>query len=199
MAKFKQNYPGNIVNNKFVATPKTRHSLNPSDALPLYEVPVASQEDVDRAVNSAKIAFKTWSKVPFGERASLLLQYVDLVESNRAELENLLVREQGKPLGLAKTEFDMTLGWLRAFAAMEVKDDVLDENDERTIIQTFPAIGVCCGIVPWNWPVLLGYVNSIFRFATTSCYNLLASYSVSLQCKIKNTKLLGWEKWALPS
>jgi acyl-CoA reductase-like NAD-dependent aldehyde dehydrogenase len=107
--------------------------------------------------------------VPFEERARLLLQYVDLVESNRAELEKLLVREQGKPLGLAKTEFDMTLGWLRAFATMEIKDDVLDENDERTVIQTFPPIGVCCGIVPWNWPVLLGYVNSIFKFATTSC------------------------------
>jgi len=50
----------------------------------------------------------------------------------------------------------MTLMWLRAFATMEVKDDLLDENDERKIVQTFPPLGVCCGIVPWNWPVLLG-------------------------------------------
>ena len=139
-----------------MATAKTRHSLNPSNAQPLYEVPVATQEDVDNAVNSAKTAFKTWSKVPFEERARLLLQYADLVESNRTALEELLVKEQGKPLGLAKIEFDMMLGWFRAFATMEVKDDVLDENDERIIIQTFPPIGVCCGIVPWNWPVLLG-------------------------------------------
>ncbi|KAJ5692503.1 hypothetical protein N7462_001926 [Penicillium macrosclerotiorum] len=149
-------YPGNIINNKFVSTAKTRHSLNPSNALPLYEVPVATQEDVDAAVDAAKTAFKTWSKTSFEERAKLLLKYADLVEANRVELEKLLVKEQGKPLGLAKTEFDMALTWLRTFATMEVKDEVLDENDERTIIQTFPPIGVSCGIVPWNWPVLLG-------------------------------------------
>lgn len=39
---------------------------------------------------------------------------------------------------------------------MEIKDEVLDENDERIVYQTFPPLGVCCGIVPWNWPVLLG-------------------------------------------
>lgn len=38
---------------------------------------------------------------------------------------------------------------------MEVKDEVLDDNEDRTITQTFPPLGVCCGIVPWNWPVLL--------------------------------------------
>lgn len=102
------------------------------------------------------MAFKTWSQVPFTERAALLLKYADLVETHRVELEKLQVMEQGKPLSLAKIEFDMTLGWLRAFATMEVKDELLDENEERTITQTFPPIGVCCGIVPWNWPVLLG-------------------------------------------
>lgn len=53
----------------------------------------------------------------------------------------------------------MTLVWLRAAATMEAKDEVLDENDERTVLQTFPPIGVCGGIVPWNWPVLLGLVK----------------------------------------
>lgn len=139
-----------------VPTATTRHSLNPSDAQPLYEVPVATQKDVDAAVDASKKAFKTWSQVPFAERAALLLKYADLVDHHRTELEKLLVKEQGKPLGLAKTEFDMALGWLRTFATMEVKDEILDENDERIIIQTFPPIGVSCGIVPWNWPILLG-------------------------------------------
>lgn len=53
-------------------------------------------------------------------------------------------------------ELDMTISWLRAFASMEVTDELLDENDERRIVQTFPPIGVCAGLVPWNWPMLLG-------------------------------------------
>lgn len=39
---------------------------------------------------------------------------------------------------------------------MEIKDEVLDENNERIVYQNFPPLGVCRGIVPWNWPVLLG-------------------------------------------
>lgn len=50
----------------------------------------------------------------------------------------------------------MAIQWMKTFATMEVKDEILDDNEERVITQTFPPLGVCCGIVPWNWPVLLG-------------------------------------------
>jgi acyl-CoA reductase-like NAD-dependent aldehyde dehydrogenase len=39
---------------------------------------------------------------------------------------------------------------------MEVKDEILDDNEERTATQIFAPLAVCFGIVPWNWPVLLG-------------------------------------------
>lgn len=94
--------------------------------------------------------------MPFPERARLLLAYVDAIEAEREPLEKLLVCEQGKPLSLAKKEFDMALQWLRTFATMEIKDEILDQNEQRTVTQTYMPLGVCCGIVPWNWPVLLG-------------------------------------------
>ncbi|KAL4762598.1 aldehyde dehydrogenase family protein [Aspergillus foveolatus] len=148
-------YPGNIINNQFVPSARTRHSTNPSTGEPLYEVPWATEEDVDRAVEHARTAFKSWSRLPFQERSRLLVAYADAVEAERAPLANLLVLEQGKPLSLAQTELDMSVQWLRTFATMEVKDELLDDNEERSITQTFPPLGVCCGIVPWNWPVLL--------------------------------------------
>jgi acyl-CoA reductase-like NAD-dependent aldehyde dehydrogenase len=55
--------------------------------------------------------------------------------------------EQGKPLSLAETEVKMSIQWLRTFATMEVKDEVLEETDERTIYQTHIPLGVCGGIV----------------------------------------------------
>ncbi|KAL3421921.1 putative aldehyde dehydrogenase [Phlyctema vagabunda] len=149
-------FGGNIINNGLVPTSKTRHSINPATGESLYEVPISTKEDVDTAVHYARLAFKTWSKTTFEERGKLLLAYADAIEANRDELEVLLVKEQGKPLSLAHTEFDMTLGWLRAFSSMRIDEEVLDENDERTVYQTFPPLGVCCGIVPWNWPILLG-------------------------------------------
>ncbi|KAL6709106.1 hypothetical protein ACN47E_001922 [Coniothyrium glycines] len=151
-----ESYPGNIINNKFVPTPKTRHSIDPATGQPLYEVPIAREEDVDAAVKAARTAFKSWSTTSFSKRAELLLQYADAVEANRDELELLLTKEQGKPLTLSHTELDCAIRWLRAFATMEIKDEILQEDDDKIVYSTYPPIGVCAGIVPWNWPILLG-------------------------------------------
>ncbi|KAI4619333.1 uncharacterized protein J4E87_007583 [Alternaria ethzedia] len=149
-------YLGNVINNELIPTPTTRHSINPATGQPLYEVPVARKEDLDAAVDAARKAFKIWSSTPFSERANLLLKYADTIEHHRNELEQLLTSEQGKPLSLSRTEMDCGLTWLRAFATMEIKDEILQEDDEKTIYSTHPPIGVCAGIVPWNWPILLG-------------------------------------------
>ena len=137
-------------------TPTTRHSIDPATGEPLYEVPVARKEDLDAAVQHARAAFKTWSKTTHDERSKLILAFADTIEANRADLEKLQTMEQGKPLGLANTEVSMALQWLRTFATMELKDEVLDDNDERTIYSTRTPLGVCGAIVPWNWPILLG-------------------------------------------
>ncbi|KAI4906534.1 hypothetical protein J4E90_010427 [Alternaria incomplexa] len=151
-----ETYLGNVINNQLVPTPETRHSINPANGQPLYEVLVARKEDLDVAVDAARKVFKTWSYTPFSERANLLLKYADTIEHNRDELEQLLTSEQGRPLSLSRTEMDCGLTWLRAFATMEIKDEILQEDDEKTIYSTHPPIGVCAGIVPWNWPILLG-------------------------------------------
>lgn len=118
-------------------------------------MPVATKKDVDKAVECSRAAFKAWSRTTFENRAGLLLSYADSIEAQREPLERLLVLEQGKPLSLAKKEFDMSLQWLRTFATMEIKDEVLSDNEDRIVTQTYTPLGVCCGIVPWNWPVLL--------------------------------------------
>ncbi|KAH8674260.1 aldehyde dehydrogenase-like protein [Xylariales sp. PMI_506] len=149
-------YPGNIINGEFVPTPTTRHSFNPATDEPLYEVPVAQKKDLDAAVEHARAAFKTWSKTTHEERSELLLAFVALIEEHRDELEKLLTMEQGKPLALSNTEVGSTLIWLRAFATMELKDEIIEDTEERTISSTYLPIGVCAALVPWNWPVLLG-------------------------------------------
>lgn len=64
----------------------------------------------------------------------------------------------------------MSLTWLRAFATMTVRDEVLEDSDERTVYATFPPLGVCAGIVPWNWPVLLGLGKLGPALLTGNCF-----------------------------
>ncbi|KAF2256743.1 aldehyde dehydrogenase [Trematosphaeria pertusa] len=141
-------YPGIIINAKFIPTTTTRHSIDPATGDPLYEVPIARKQDLDAAVTAARDAFKTWSKTSFDERSKMLLAFADAIEENTEDLAKLDTMESGKPLELAKTEFAMTIQWLRAFATMEVKDEILEDSDERTIYRTFPPLGICGGIVP---------------------------------------------------
>ncbi|KAK4451117.1 aldehyde dehydrogenase [Podospora aff. communis PSN243] len=149
-------YKGNIINGQFVPTPTTRHSIDPATGEPLYEVPVARKEDLDAAVDHARTAFKSWSKTTHEERSNLLKAFADAIEANRAELEKLQTMEQGKPIGLSNTEVTSALIWLRAFATMQIPEEILDENEERTIYSTRTPLGVVGAIVPWNWPILLG-------------------------------------------
>ncbi|RFU73512.1 aldehyde dehydrogenase [Trichoderma arundinaceum] len=135
---------------------RTRHTIDPATEEPLFPVPVATREDLDAAVKHARNAFKAWSRTTFDERAELMLAFADVIEANREELEKLDTMESGKPLLVSKREFDNTLEWLRTFATMELKDEILEENDERTVYATHRPLGVCAAIVPWNWPVLLG-------------------------------------------
>lgn len=38
---------------------------------------------------------------------------------------------------------------------MELPEEVLEEDEEKKVINRYTPLGVCCGIVPWNYPILL--------------------------------------------
>lgn len=87
-----------IINGKAKSTQTSRHSLNPANREPKSEVPVTTQQDLDEAVTAAKIAFKTWSCVPYEERKKAVLAYADAIDALRTEFRDLLISEQGKPV-----------------------------------------------------------------------------------------------------
>lgn len=120
---------------------------------------MADKAQLDDAVKHARAAFRSWRKTTHEERSKLLLAFVDAIERNRQELEKLQTREQGKPLSLAQQEVTMTIDWLRAFAGMRIEEEVLEDDEDKTIYATFPPLGVCGAIVPWNWPILLGLIK----------------------------------------
>ncbi|KAJ4152145.1 hypothetical protein NW765_017654 [Fusarium oxysporum] len=53
-----------IINGKSAPTEKTRHGINPANLQEQEGAPVATQDNLDRAVAAAKKAFKTWSTTP---------------------------------------------------------------------------------------------------------------------------------------
>lgn len=88
-----------IINGQSVPTAENRTAVNPANLQVLPSVPIATKQDLDDAVAAAKVAFETWSKVPYEERRKAVLAYADAVEGYQKEFEQLLTTEQGKPVG----------------------------------------------------------------------------------------------------
>ncbi|KAL4778875.1 Aldehyde/histidinol dehydrogenase, partial [Aspergillus varians] len=145
----------NIINGELTSTAETRHGINPATKQPNPEVPVATQEDLDRAVTAAKAAFKTWSRTSFEERRKAISAYADALEANAGELVALLTKEQGKPLTQATQEVQAAIFWARSIPTIELPETVIQDTDDCKTIQRYTPIGVAGAIVPWNFPVML--------------------------------------------
>lgn len=94
---FKGNFV-QIIGGKASPTEATRHGINPANKKPLWDVPLCTKGDVDRAAEAGKEAFKTWSQVPYEERQKAVLAYADALEKHKTEFRDLLITEQGKPV-----------------------------------------------------------------------------------------------------
>ncbi|CDF83963.1 CoA-acylating methylmalonate-semialdehyde dehydrogenase [Pseudomonas sp. QL9] len=135
-----------------------REVINPATQEVLARVPFATAAEVDRAVASAKAAFKTWKKTPIGTRARIFLKYQQLIRENMKELAAILTAEQGKTLpdaegdvfrGLEVVEHAAGIGNLQLG---ELANNVASGVDTFTLLQP---LGVCAGITPFNFPAMI--------------------------------------------
>jgi hypothetical protein len=140
----------NVIDGNLETTPSTRRGVNPSTLQPNPEVPVASKNDVDRAIQGARKGFQTWSKVPIDERRLAIIAFSKSIAEHRNEFVKMLITEQGKPFVQAASEVDASVKWLTDQASLSLPDEIVEDTDERKVVTTFPPLGVAALIVPWN-------------------------------------------------
>jgi malonate-semialdehyde dehydrogenase (acetylating)/methylmalonate-semialdehyde dehydrogenase len=135
-----------------------RDIVNPATQQVLARVPMATADEVDAAVASARQAFATWRKTPIGARARVFLKYQQLIRENMKELAAILTAEQGKTLadaegdvfrGLEVVEHAASIGNLQLG---ELANNVAGGVDTYTLLQP---LGVCAGITPSNFPAMI--------------------------------------------
>src|SRR5437764_12121468 len=95
---------------------ETMEVLNPATGETIAEVPAATADDVDRAVQAAKKALPEWLETTPGERAEALLKLAAAIDDNVDELAELESQNVGKPLSYAKDELPVCADNLRFFA-----------------------------------------------------------------------------------
>ncbi|MGH2811098.1 MAG: aldehyde dehydrogenase family protein, partial [Actinomycetota bacterium] len=141
------------------ASGKTFETLDPGAGEVLTEVPEAGAEDVDRAVEAARKAFgdRRWTGLPLARRGQILWSIADRIEAAKFELAQLEVLDQGKPMFMALAEMDIVINTFRYFAGWVDKYyGETNPGDGSMFVYTLrEPMGVCAGITPWNYPLIM--------------------------------------------
>src|ERR1043166_8290457 len=148
----------------------------------ISRVPMSAGREVDAAVKSASVAFKTWSATPIKERAQVFYRYKALLEKNIDELAALVTEENGKIASEARAEvlksaelceFACSLPQITAGEVLEVSRGV------ECRVERYP-VGIVACITPFNFPNMVPNWTIPNAIALGNCMILKPSALVPL-------------------
>ncbi|MEI7948966.1 MAG: aldehyde dehydrogenase family protein [Gammaproteobacteria bacterium] len=133
-------------------TPKSLDVINPATAQVSGHISLGSAADVDKAVNAAARAFKSWSRTSKQERLALLHRIIEEFTRRLPELGDAIMEEMGAPKWLAHgTQAGIGVNHFKT--AVSILEKFEFEEDRGTSRVVREPIGVCGFITPWNWPI----------------------------------------------
>lgn len=127
----------------------------------LDNIPSATAEDVQRAIQAAQHGKVTWGKLPVHERSRIMFRCADRVDEKREELARSLSTEMGKIIREARGEIRVCAQILRGFAEManhrygHTMTDYQMDTENDIIFTRYEPLGVVACISPFNYPVEL--------------------------------------------
>ncbi|WP_338889225.1 NAD-dependent succinate-semialdehyde dehydrogenase [Rhodococcus sovatensis] len=152
--------------------------VNPRTGENLADYPIATSDEVDKAVARASAAYGRWGRVSsVAERTEMLRHVARLHRERREFLADTMHREMGKPIAEALDEVDYCAA-IYDFYADNAERFLADEQielpeGEGSALIRRTSVGPLLGIMPWNFPCY-----QIARFAAP---NLAAGNTVLIK------------------
>ena len=169
-----------FINGQIVSGHSTRFQdvFNPATGNADKTVILATENDVDDAVNAASAAWPEWSKTPALRRSRILDKFKNILWERLNQLAEVISTEHGKTLDDAIGEVTRGLEVVEfATAAPTLMKGEFSENvgsgvDSHMIRQS---LGVCVGITPFNFPAMVPMWMFPLALATGNCFVLKPS------------------------
>ncbi|MDB6055727.1 MAG: aldehyde dehydrogenase [Verrucomicrobiales bacterium] len=138
---------------------KKYQNTNPADTREIVaEYASGAQEDAKRAIEAASKAFAQWKAATPVARGRVLSKASQILESRKAELAELLTREEGKTLAESTGEVQRAVDIFRFFGGIsyvmggQTIPHELPGNLLYTVRQPLGVVGM---ITPWNFPIAI--------------------------------------------
>lgn len=135
---------------------------NPATAQVIATTHLASEAEMQLAVESARNAFASWSMTPPKQRADYLLAIADAMQQRFDDLVELVVLNNGKPKKEAQIDIQDAIDCYRYYADLASKLPEKQNIDlsattfdtDLELVKLEEPIGVCACITPWNFPLV---------------------------------------------
>ena len=132
--------------------------FNPALGETIGQVHFASKAVCDKAVATAKEAGIEWAQTPAIKRARILFKFRDLLEKHQMDLARIVTREHGKTLDDAKGSVARGIEVVELHCGLvnQLKGDFSADVASHIDCHTFrQPLGVCAGVSPFNFPVMV--------------------------------------------
>jgi malonate-semialdehyde dehydrogenase (acetylating)/methylmalonate-semialdehyde dehydrogenase len=137
---------------------RTAPVWNPATGAQQAEVLLAETADVDAAVKTAHTAFLVWRDASLTRRARVMFAFRNLVLKHTRELAEIVSREHGKVVSDAEGEVTRGMEVVEFACGIPqlLKGEFSDQVSTDTDLFSFrQPVGVCAGITPFNFPVMV--------------------------------------------
>src|SRR5258708_23682294 len=151
----------NFINGEWVdsRSGNAYENRNPANTDELIGMFVSSNaEDVDLAVDAAKLAYQKWRRVPAPKRAEILFRAAELLIEHKEQFSKDMTREMGKVLaetrGDVQEAIDMTY-YMAGEGRRLFGQTTPSELPDKFAMSVRQSIGSCGLITPWNFPMAI--------------------------------------------
>lgn len=137
-------------------------SINPFTLELIETFEPLNEREVDRKLESAAKAFKSWKKTSFEERSKLMRSVAQILNSRKHDFAKIISSEMGKVLKEAIGEVEKCANCCDYFAE-NAERFLADEHiptEAQSSFVAFQPLGAVLAVMPWNFPFW-----QVFRFA----------------------------------
>jgi len=138
---------------------KVFQTQNPGDTREaVAEYPLSNQEDARAAIDAAQDAFGAWSAMTPVARGRILSKTSQILDARKAELAELLTREEGKTLLESQGEVQRAIDIFRFFGGISytLGGQTIPHDMPGNLLYTVrQPLGVVALITPWNFPIAI--------------------------------------------
>lgn len=149
----------NFIGGEWVESESVLTNINPSDTNDIIgEYAIASVAQVQEAATAARAAFPAWSRTTAQTRGDILALAADELLARKAEIGELLSREEGKTLAEGIGEVVRASQVIRFFSgeALRLKGERLPPVRPGVDVEvTREPLGLIGIITPWNFPIAI--------------------------------------------